>query len=401
VTWGHPALSPVFIGAYLAVLTLLWTALIVGTGGWGRRWYLHRPPLTDEEITATRDLRLTICIPARDEVVHIGRCVNAALATRWPDLEVIVIDDRSRDATAEAARLAGGDDPRLRVVTGVEPPMGWAGKPWACARAAGEARGELLCFVDADVVLDPDAIPALIRTLIEKRLSLVSAFGTWELVGFWERVVIPAVGWLIRGAVDLDQVNDPGRPEAFANGQIILVERQAYEALDGHGSVRDQILEDVRLAQQFKRRGHTVGLMVAPWAFQVRLYETLGQIIRGYAKNLYEGMGRRPIVGLGAVLFIFVGALLPFIGLVGGLYVRHAWGWGVPGDSWLLWTAAVCALQVVFRWRLERRDGRSGAMAWSHPLANVVLVAILLRSMFAVKVSWKGRGFVDGRASSR
>jgi len=399
VTWGHPELSPILIGAYLALLTLLWLALIAGTGGWGRRWYLHRPPLADGEAAEHCDVRLSICIPARDEVVHIGRCVKAALATHWPDLEVIVVDDQSRDATAEAARLAGEGDARLRVIAGTDRPPNWAGKPWACARAAGEARGDILCFVDADVILDPDAIPALVRALVDRQLSLVSAFGTWELVGFWERVVIPAVGWLIRGAVDLNRVNDPGRPEAFANGQIILVERHAYDGLDGHGSVRDQILEDVRLAEQFKRRGHSVGLFVAPWAFQVRLYQTLGQIVRGYAKNLYEGMGRQPVIGLGAVLFIFVGALLPYLGLATGLYVRWSWGWGIPGDGWLIWTAVVCALQLVFRWCLERRDGRSGAIAWAHPLANLVLVAILFRSMFAMEVRWKGRGFVDGRTS--
>ncbi len=399
MSWGQPELSVFFIGAYLVLVTLLWLALIAGTGGWGRQWYLRRLPLDTDKLPEGGDLRLSICIPARDEVVNIGRSVTAALQTRWPELEVIVVDDRSRDGTAEAARLAGKGDPRLRVVEGVEPPAGWAGKPWACARAAGEARGEVICFVDADVVLDPDAVPALIGAMLERRLSLVSAFGTWELVGFWERVVIPAVGWLIRGAVDLDRVNDPGRPEAFANGQIILVERSAYEGMDGHGVVRDQILEDVRLAERFKRRGRAVGLMVAPWAFRVRLYSSLGEIVRGYAKNLYEGMGRKPILGFGAVLFIFVGSLLPFLALIGGIYVRASWGWGIPGDGWLLWTAVVCILQVIFRWRLERRDGRSGAIAWAHPLANIVLVAILIRSMFAIEVRWKGRGFVDGRSA--
>jgi hypothetical protein len=193
-------------------------------------------------------------------------------------------------------------------------------------------------------------------------------------------------------------VNDPGRQEAFANGQLIMVQRVAYEAMEGHGVVRDQVLEDVRLAEQFKRRGNVATMLVAPWAFQVRLYHSLGEIFRGYAKNLYEGMGRSPAIGLGAVLFIFVGALLPF-GVLGlGLLARLAWGWAVPGDVWLVWCGLVCMLQVLFRWRLERRDGRSGAIAWAHPLANVVLVAILLRSIFAMEVTWKGRGYVDGRA---
>jgi glycosyltransferase involved in cell wall biosynthesis len=312
---------------------------------------------------------------------------------------LIVVDDRSTDGTGERAREAAGGDPRMRLIEGTEPPAGWAGKVWACARAAAEARGAWLLFMDADVVLDPQAPAALIAEANRRRISLLSAFGTWTLVGFWERALIPAVGWLIRGAVDLDKVNDPGRPEAFANGQLILARRDNYEQLGGHGMVSGAILDDVRLAEAWKRRGGVIGLVAAPWAFQVRLYRNLSEIIAGYSKNLYEGMGRRPFLGLGAVLFIFVGTLLPHLLLAMGLIGRLVLGWGWPGPGWLAWTALICAAQYLFRYRVERRDGRSGAIAWAHPLANVLLVWILLRSVFGLRQSWKGRHFSDGRAS--
>ena len=398
MSWSDPAVSGLLVGGYLGLLTLLWLALIVGTASWGRRWTLERPALGEDSLAA--GARVSVCIPARDEILNIRPCLEAILASRWPDLEVIVVDDHSRDGTADAARLMAKDDPRVRIIDGTDPPSGWAGKPWACARAAGEATGDILCFVDADVRLAPDAVAALAGELVRRGCGLISAYGSWTLVGFWERVVVPAVGWLIRGAVDLDAANDPGRPEAFANGQLIMVQRAAYEAMEGHASVKDQILDDVRLAEQCKRRGHTCGMVVAPWAFTVRLYHSLGEIFRGYSKNLYEGMGRSPVIGLGAVLFILVGALLPFVALGLGLVARWSWGWAIPGDGWLAWCTGVCLLQVVFRWGLERRDGRSGAIAWAHPLANLVLVAILLRSIFAMEVRWKGRGYVDGRARS-
>jgi len=324
----------------------------------------------------------------------------AARAQRWPDLEVVLVDDQSTDGTAAAALAAIEGDPRVRIVRGTDPPAGWAGKPWACSRAAGEASGELLLFVDADVRLDPDAVRGVVGALQARQLALLSVYGTWDLQGFWERAVIPAVGWLIRGAIDLDRVNDPGQPDAFANGQLIAVQRGPYDTVDGHGAVRDQVLDDVRLAQAFKQRGAHIGLMVAPWSFQVRLYRSLGAIIGGYGKNLYEGMGRQPILGLGSVLFIAVGALLPFAALAGGLLARLVLGWAVPGGLWLTWLAVVCALELAFRYRVERRDGRSGAMAWTHPLANLILAGILLRSVLGVRARWKGRTFVDGRAGS-
>ena len=404
--WEDPQWSVWFAAGYLSLLTLWWALLALGAGRWGARWTL---PREDGEDLAMDGEFLTICVPARDEAGNIGRCVRAALATRWagaqgeggglPTLEVIVVDDRSTDGTGAVALEAGGGDARLRVIDGTEPPAGWAGKAWACARAAGEARGDWLLFGGADVELDPGAALALARAADRDRLDLVSAFGTWELVGFWERALIPAVGWFIRGAVDLDRVNDPGLPEAFANGQLILTRRGAYEAVGGHAEIRAQVLDDVRLAEAFKRRGFAVGMRVAPWAFRVRLYRSLGEIMRGYAKNLYEGMGRRPMLGLGAVLFIAIGTLLPLAAFSAVLVGRLALGWQFPGAGWIAWLGLISALQLALRVRLEWRDGRSGAIAWAHLPAQLLLVWILLRSVFGVRVAWKGRTFVDGRAS--
>lgn len=384
-------------GVYLGLLSLMWLGLVAGIGRWGAGYALRRRELPEGVAVPT----VTVCIPARDEAANIGRCVAAALASRWPDparLEVLVVDDRSSDGTGALAREAGRGDPRLRVVEGVEPAPGWAGKPWACARAAREARGELLFFVDADVVLHPDALLSLAGALLERRLALLSVFGSWTLESFWEKAVIPAIGWFIRGAVNLDRVNDPARPEAFANGQAILVQRAPYEAIGGHGAVADKVLEDVRLAEAVKGAGQAIGLMVAPWAFQVRLYRSLAEIVAGYGKNLYEGMGRRPVVGLGAVVFVGLGTLLPALALPIGLLGRLGWGW--PPTPWLAWVAGIIALQMIFRALVERRDGRSGAICWAHPLANAVLVWILLRSVLGVQARWKGRSFVAGRARS-
>lgn len=393
--WAEPALSGILAGGYLLLLSLMWVLLVFGVGRWGRRFLLRSEVPFHPELPF-----VSICVPARDEAHNIGACVAAALTTTLERFEVVVVDDRSSDGTGDAARAVDDGTGRLRVVEGTEPPKGWAGKPWACARAAGEARGALLCFVDADVRLHPRAVGALATELEAHELGLISAFGTWELVGWWERVVIPAVGWLIRGSVDLERVHQPGKLEAFANGQMLMVERGAYQSVGGHEAVAADVLDDVRMARVLKRRGHRIGLRLAPWAFRVRLYRSLSEIVSGYGKNLYEGMDRRAALGLGAILFIVVGTLLPWGLLFASMVSRLALGWGLPGASWILWLAAVCSLQILFRWRLERADGRSGRDAWTHPIANVVLVAILARAVFGVRATWKGRSFEDGQATS-
>ena len=247
--------------------------------------------------------------PARNDN-NIEACLKAALATDWPTFEVVMVDDRSTDDTGQIARRIARNDSRLNVIEGSDPQPGWAGKPWACSRAAGEAKGKWLLFIDADVQIHPKAASTVIQTAKERDLSLLSLFGRWTLVGFWERVLIPAVGWLIRGSIELDKVNKRAAPEAFANGQFILLRRDSYVAIGGHGAVRGEVLEDVRLAQVVKQTGLGAEVRPAQWAFDVRLYRSLSEIVNGYTKNIYEGLGRNPLMGFGVAFILLVHSFL-------------------------------------------------------------------------------------------
>jgi len=391
IRWEDPALSAVLAGGYLGLLTVVWVGLSLGVGRWGRRWLLQAG-----DATGTGPL-VSICIPARDEAGRIGPCVRAALLSELEHFEIIVVDDRSTDGTGDEVRAIG--DERVRVITGTEPRRGWAGKPWACMRAAGEARGELLLFIDADVELSSWVAPAAVARLQADRLDMLSLFGDWKLESFWEKAVIPVVGWFIRGAVDLEAANDPGQPTAFANGQFILVRRDGYDKVGGHGAVRGEVLDDVKLAAAFQSRALRCGLRYAPGGFSVRLYERLGDIVPGYSKNLYEGMGRHPLLAAGAVLFVFVTTVLPYVIaaiLIAGVAVGD---WSLPHWRWWSWLLLDCLLIHAFRFRLERADGRSGLHALTHPVGNAVFVFILLRSMFGMEATWKGRTFIDGKAA--
>lgn len=395
--WEQPWLSDLFLGGYWGLMSIVWGLMVLGIPRWGHRW---RVDLPTENSPIDEDAPwVSICIPARNEALNIADCIKSALASRWPRLEVVLVDDRSDDGTADVARKAAAGDPRLHIVEGSEPPKGWAGKPWACTRASKEARGTWLLFIDADVRLHPEAVQSAVGIARERELGLLSFFGRWILVGFWERALIPVVGWLIRGATDLDKVNARGSSMAFGNGQFMLFRRSAYVAVEGHKAVFNHVLDDVRMAEALKQAGFATEVRPAFWAFNVRLYRSLGEIVNGYTKNLFEGMGRRPLAGLAAALFIFIGTVLPFVVVIGGALARSLLGWGVPSNLWLLAFVVLCGIQLIFRYRLERFDGRQGGVFWMHPIANIVLMWILLRSTFGIRVRWKGREFVDGRAN--
>lgn len=373
----------------IGLVGLLWLLLLAGAGRWGQGYGLD----PEGSLPAGAPPKLSVVIPARNEAGRVISCVRAALAQDYGGdaaMEVIVVDDGSDDGTGDEARSVGGD---VIVLTPRARPEGWAGKAWACQHGAAQATGELLLFIDADVRLAPWAARAAAARLLSDDVDWLSLFGRWELGSLWERVLVPVVGWFIRGAVDLAEANAPTGPaeRAFANGQFLLVRRSAYDAIDGHGAVRGEVLDDVRMAQALRRSGAPGRLLCAAGpspAFTVRLYESLGEIVRGYSKNLYEGMDRRPGVAVAAVVFIGLTTLAP-------------WGLLAAPPPWRWAGVALCALQLVFRWRLERLDGRPLAplVALTHPVGNALFIGILLRSAFGGPVQWKGRDFVGGKAA--
>ena len=333
-----------------------------------------------------QEIRVSIIIPARNEARNIEACIEGALAQDHPGIEIIVVDDRSDDETAEIAARTGRD--RVRVIRSAGPPPGWAGKPAACNAGAEAASGRWLLFLDADVRLARWAIRRALAMALARRLDLLSLWGTWTLQSAWEHILLPAIGGFIRTAQPLDRINDPTCPEAFANGQFLLFRSSAYRGLSGHERVKDQVLEDVALARAVKEDCRRLGLLLAPQAFSVRLYTGFSEVWAGFSKNLYAGMDHRAWLGLlaaGFVGFLHLGPLL-LLAMV----------WLLGCDPSLLLAGAFGIISQILIRSLDDRDrGHASLYALSHPLGNAVLVAIILSSMLkhhlGRKVRWKGR----------
>ena len=374
--------------ALLALVTLGWSLIHLQFGRWASAWSLER---SYDDSSFLQEIR--VVIPARNEERVIASCLQALVDTPNSDvMEVVVIDDGSEDNTGDIARRFQNDLPGLKVLRGHPRPSAWSGKAWACHQGAAGCDRAWICFVDADVSLDPQTLSSTLAVARREQLDLLSLFGSWTLLSFWERLLIPAIGWFIRGAVQIDEVNHG--QAAFANGQFLLFNTESYVAMGGHESVRDTVLDDVGLARAMQAWGGRLGLRYAPWSFSVRLYTSFGEIYRGYQKNLFEGMERRMGLAIVAAGFVFTWSVGPFIScLVAGLL----------NQPWIVLWSAVLALSVVlFRFRVERRDERSGAIkvALLHPLAAGLLSWIIVHSMLSRTVSWKGRTFERGKSST-
>jgi len=187
---------------------------------------------------------ISVCVPARNEERNIRACIQSILAQDYPNFEIIVLDDRSTDGTPEILNnLAKVEIPRLgpgtsfrkvpfKIIHGSKLPLGWAGKPHALFQASGAARGEWLCFVDADTFLSPATLSSCYAKALETKADMFTIM-TFQILGsFWEKVVMPIVTTALSVGFSPRKVNNPKSKDAIANGQFILMN---YPAASGRG----------------------------------------------------------------------------------------------------------------------------------------------------------------------
>jgi chlorobactene glucosyltransferase len=342
---------------------------------------------------------ISVCIPARNEERNIRACVEAMLGQDYPNFEVIVLDDRSTDATPEILRVLAAQNDKLHIIHGSDLPAGWAGKPHALYQASAAARGEWLCFVDADTFAAREALTSCYTKAIETNADMFTIM-TFQILGsFWEKAVMPLVMTALSVGFSPRKVNDPNRRDAVANGQFILIKRTPYEAIGGHARVKDQIVEDKALAEQVKWNGYRLIVADGMKVAQTRMYTSLPEMWEGWTKNIYLGLRDQPSLlwlgVFGAFLAVVAALFLPIWPLLGLTWFLNDGGFpalGVILKSLILWAVLVYA-----RAQVARGMKISSWYALTTPLGAAVFGAMMFTSAWKVLtrrgVTWKGRTY--------
>ena len=225
-------------------------------------------------------------IPARNEEASIARAVESVAAQAEVG-EVIAVDDGSTDRTCEILRELSQRIPKLIILEAGDLPAGWTGKNHAAAVGAAAARGDWLLFTDADTYHHLGSTRRALADAVDRSALLVSYSPEQEVESFWERAMIPFVFGRLATRFSFAQVNDPKRPEAAANGQFVLILRDAYEAVGGHAAIASEILEDVALARRVKSQGYGIYFTAPMGIVRTRMYRSFGAMWQGWTKNLY------------------------------------------------------------------------------------------------------------------
>ena len=325
---------------------------------------------------------ISIIVPARNEAHNLPALLESLARMHPPPREVIVVDDHSTDGTGDIARGAGA-----RVVVPPPLPENWNGKPWACWHGAAAATGSHLLFTDADTTHGADSLARASAELVRRRADLLSVIPTHTVVKMWER--FQGVFHLLLLVATGAGAKTTRGERRFTIGQYILMSREAYDEIGGHGAVAGRVAEDLGLGRAVADTGRIVTTLFSPGLMRVRMYpEGLSSFLGGWRRSFYEGL-----TSAGVVASLEIAAVMGW--LVGGplFAVTAAFGGDLTGVlvGLVIYASATVAIA---RWQRGCGDFRAWT-APAYPLFTLVFTLISLGALFdrlrRAKVMWKGR----------
>ncbi len=250
---------------------------------------------------------VSLLVPMRDEAPWLVEHLPGLLAQSGVS-ELIVLDDQSRDCSAALARSILAGSATARVVAGTPPPAGWTGKNWACAQLAAQASGQVLVFCDADVLLAPGAVAAVLEAMDEQRADVFSVFPRQLTGSLGEALLTPLIDDVLLCFLPFGLLSADVPAAATANGSMLALNRRALSELAGFAAVRSEIVEDVAIARQARRAGLKLGLALGGTMVRTRMYRGYREAVTGLGRGLLSvsgGSRLRLVAGVGWHLAVY------------------------------------------------------------------------------------------------
>ncbi len=348
--------------------------------------------------------RIDIIIPARNEELNISACLHSLLFQDYPrdQISIFVVNDASTDRTAQRVQEVAASDPRIHLIEAESLPDGWTGKSHACWQGAAAAKemshdvdSPWLCFLDADTVSEPALLRTAMHAAEDRGLDFLSLEPCQKLVSFWERLLLPAGFFLVAFTLDVRQAGDPNSPEVHANGQFILMRREAYEAIGTHAAVRGAVAEDSELARLVKQHRRRIAVLGTQDLISTRMYRDFPSLWQGLSRQAGTMLRGRAVWILIATMALMLGwtaILLPALTLTQLLH-RGATSITVASLA-LSWAASLALLGThIGAARYFKIPFWYGLI---FPLSYTLGAGVALNAAMGQlrgKVAWKGRSY--------
>jgi glycosyltransferase involved in cell wall biosynthesis len=263
---------------------------------------------------------VSVIIPARNEQMHIERCLYSLIDQNYPNFEIIVIDDDSTDATLKIIQNIKNiqtilPSDRLKIISLVDKPEGWTGKTWASHQGYLNSKGKILLFTDADTYYKSrNAILQTVSYMQKEKLQVLTGIPFLELSDFWSKMVMPLwnLFYEILGS-NPSEINNPKSKVGYLMGSFFIIYKDIFEQVGTFRAVRNTIQEDKALGSRIKEAGYNMKIikiheiMSATWSRDLTtLWHGIGRSLAHYGLE-----SRRQIVK--DCLIIFCMAAVPFI----------------------------------------------------------------------------------------
>jgi glycosyltransferase involved in cell wall biosynthesis len=259
---------------------------------------------------------VSVLIPARNEEQNISNLLTDLQHQTYKNLEILVFDDQSTDRTAELVSDMAKYDNRIRLITSTGLPESWLGKNYACHSLAQQASGKYLLFLDADVRAEQLLISRTIRYSKKRKMKLLSIFPTQKMHSMGEKAVVPIMNYILLTLLPLVLVlRSKFSSLAAANGQFMLFEAKAYKKLNPHELLKAEKVEDIKIAQLFKKQHLKVACVSNNNDVSCRMYTNYNESIEGFSKNIVMFFGNSYLLAFAFWLVTTFGFIVVLVAL--------------------------------------------------------------------------------------
>lgn len=332
---------------------------------------------------------VSVLVPARNEEKNIQKCVMSLLQSDYSRMEIVVLDDNSKDRTYEIMKKLSAGKERLRIIRGKRLPSGWTGKNWSCHQLAHVAKGDWFLFTDADTLHQPQSISVALASAKKAKADFLTLIPGLVAKTWSEKLFMPIIHFAFLVLVPFKLINySKDARISLGIGPFLLVERNFYFSCGGHESVKGKIVDDMALAKRVKEKEGKISVIDGTRIMNVRFYTSFKDVWKGFSKNCYEAIGGVPHYLAAVLLVCYFLFIYPYLALWEAFSSHQA--------------VTLPLLQVmiisVTRAVLSLRFQTSLIYGLLHPFSIILALSILVNSFrlsfFKKKLEWKERYYL-------
>ena len=324
---------------------------------------------------------VSIIIPAKYEKENIEKCLSSILSLEYSNKEIIVVaGDEDTKAVAEKFK-------NVKVIKEPPLPQGWIGKNWACYIGYKNSKGDYLLFTDADTIHSKETLKLAVAKCEEENIGLLTLVPGLIMESKWVKSFLPIIGQFIVIYTLAPYTNKDNTKFVFGNGQFLLFKRSVYEKIGTHEAVKKDIIEDFHLAKLVKQNGYKVRVYNGLNLLRVRMYRNLKEMVQGWSKNLYLGLGAKIYYLIIAIFLLTIIYLFPLMTFFFSLYFYYNY------TNLFIWSLIINIFYIFRFGIIYYKLNVNFNYAFQYFISIILFIYLLLKSyiMYKKGILWKGR----------